>query len=389
MKHWLITGLCFGVLTLPVWAAPLRTINDYLTGQPLQTAVADGTVYEFRATVPQVNFWKTPAPLDGLWIESANKKTLIWMSSTSGTMATDTVPCPPATGSSGVVGGNSADCLNSSPAPPDGCVCQPGQTCCPGTANCYDVGAQECCGGIPHDIGTGCCVDYVWHSCTPPTITCPSDIAKAADAGNCSASVTFSATANDICNGSITPTFTTNDVTVSPPVIFPVGITTVKVTANNSCGKTANCTFKVTVDAGCPCSTKLSDAEWADPIVKNFPNMVRCHTCKEANATPVYNCLAWTIGDTTRRWWDEADANHDGEISATEMTAFLTAKSIPASTIAYYGPNADNIKHVAKKAGGPGGNCSASSKLGSSIRISHDLHEMEGGPTYFNTVGGN
>ena len=176
MPAFWLTSILVSAMALPLAAvepAPgtLRTINDYLTGQPLTAAIADGTVYEFRATVPKVNFWKTPAPLDGLWLESTNKKTLIWMSSTSGTMATDTVPCPPAAGSNGGVG-NNADCQNNSPSQTNGCVCPPGQACCPGTANCYDPATQECCGGTPHDNGTGCCVENMWYANGSTAGTC-------------------------------------------------------------------------------------------------------------------------------------------------------------------------------------------------------------------------
>ena len=209
----ILRSLAFGLtsilctLTFPLAVAEpspatLRTINDYLTGQPLTAAVADGTVYEFRATVPKVNFWKTPAPLDGLWIESKDKKTLIWMSSTSGTMATDTVPCPPATGGGGG-GGNNTDCQNNSPPQTNGCVCAPGQTCCSGTANCYDPATKECCGDAAYTIGTGCCVGNVWKTvswgswtvATAPTVT-----VTAASITNClggSVSITATATTQD------------------------------------------------------------------------------------------------------------------------------------------------------------------------------------------------
>ena len=167
MKHWLTIGMCLGVLALPVVAAEsspktLRTINDYLTGQPVQSAVADGTVYVFRATVPKVNFWKTSAPLDGLWMASADNQTMTWMSSTSGADATTTTPCPG--GASGGGGGGSTDCQNNSPTPTNnGCVCQSGWQCCPpSSANCYDPATKVCCGGTTHDIGTGCCVGDVW-----------------------------------------------------------------------------------------------------------------------------------------------------------------------------------------------------------------------------------
>jgi hypothetical protein len=142
--------------------------------------------------------------------------------------------------------------------------------------------------------------------------------------------------------------------------------------------------------ADCVCQTPLSNAEWAavsDPE-NGFPNLIRCHTCKEDNATTTYNCLAWCIDDTSRWWWLEADTDGDEKISSEEMTAFLSSKGVAAGTIAYYGPNANDILHVAKKAGGAGADCKASSKLGPNIRISHDLQELEGG-VYGDIVGGN
>jgi len=196
---WLGTaGLFLGAMALPLAVAEplpgaLRTIHDYRTGLPLQQAVADGTVYEFRATVPHVNFWKTPAPLDGLWIECANRQTLLWLSSTSGTVATDTEPCPTTTGGGGGSGTNCPPanlicnsgtyffpdvcCGGTTITPPTGCCNNTplvaGQVCCGGTtptaaANCCNgtvLGAgQVCCGGTPRVVGTGCCVNNVWET---------------------------------------------------------------------------------------------------------------------------------------------------------------------------------------------------------------------------------
>ena len=78
----------------------LRTIRNYQTGQPVADAPADGTVYEFEAKVP-VNFWKVPAVLDGLWLESADKNTLLWVSTMSGGSGSGTDPCPGGTGGGG------------------------------------------------------------------------------------------------------------------------------------------------------------------------------------------------------------------------------------------------------------------------------------------------
>jgi hypothetical protein len=135
----------------------------------------------------------------------------------------------------------------------------------------------------------------------------------------------------------------------------------------------------------CNCPTPMSDDEW-NQLHGLFPALVRAQTCKLAEATPTYNCLAWTIDDTSRWWWDEADANGDGHITVAEMSAFYTSKG--KSNIAYYGNSTSDLLHVAKKSGGNGSDCSASSKLGQLMRMAHNLNQLEGG-AYGNIVGGN
>lgn len=136
----------------------------------------------------------------------------------------------------------------------------------------------------------------------------------------------------------------------------------------------------------CLCvGTALTNAEW-NSLVADFPNLQRCQSRKQAAATSTYNCLAWTIDDTSRWWWFEADGNGDGKVSVSEMSAFYTSKG--KSNIAYYGPSTSDVVHVAKKAGGGGPGCLASSKLGSDIRMAHNLQQLEGG-FYSNIVGGN
>jgi len=136
----------------------------------------------------------------------------------------------------------------------------------------------------------------------------------------------------------------------------------------------------------CQClGTTLSDAEW-NSLLSEFPNLVRCQSRKLASATSTYNCLAWTLDDTSRWWWLEADANGNGKLSVSELDAFYTSKG--KSNIAYYGPSTSDVVHVAKKSGGGGTGCSASSKLGQEIRMAHNLQQLEGG-FYSNIVGGN
>ncbi len=147
--------------------------------------------------------------------------------------------------------------------------------------------------------------------------------------------------------------------------------------------------------AGCPCNTPLSESEWS--IATNlFPRLVRTNTCKEAEATTAYNCLAWTINDTAHCWWLDAvyqgryykiDTDGDGLLSVDELNNFYS--TIGISNIAYYGFGNGNVKHVAEKCGGAGSTCGTSSKCGRWIGMSHDLGQMEGGRAYGSIVGGN
>ena len=76
---------------------------------------------------------------------------------------------------------------------------------------------------------------------TPPTITCPADIAVNAPPGTCSASVNFSVTASDNCS---VPTVVSSPASGS---VFPVGTTTVVATATDAAGNSRSCSFTVTV----------------------------------------------------------------------------------------------------------------------------------------------
>jgi hypothetical protein len=73
----------------------------------------------------------------------------------------------------------------------------------------------------------------------PPSITCPANITLAATAGQCGANVSFSTTAT----GSPTPTIT---YSIAPGSLFPIGTTSITVTASNV-ADTVSCSFDVTV----------------------------------------------------------------------------------------------------------------------------------------------
>lgn len=75
-----------------------------------------------------------------------------------------------------------------------------------------------------------------------PELTCPADIEVVNDPGDCSAVVSFEATVG----GATTLTYTVDGSPITSPWTFPVGVTTVTVTAENECGP-VTCDFTVTV----------------------------------------------------------------------------------------------------------------------------------------------
>lgn len=139
------------------------------------------------------------------------------------------------------------------------------------------------------------------------------------------------------------------------------------------------------ITSGCGCPTPVNDSEWGQNS-SLWPNLVRTQTCKLASASDDYNCMAWTLGDTHHWIWDEADANSDHYLSVSEVTAFYESRG--KHNIAYYGTGTDNVLHVARKGGGKGNDCPASSKLGHLMRMAHLLTQLEGG-AYGSIVGGN
>ncbi len=77
----------------------------------------------------------------------------------------------------------------------------------------------------------------------PPVITCPANITRGNDPGQCGAIVNFTVTATDNCTSSVT-------VTVVPAsgTFFAVGVTTVNARATDAAGNTSACSFTVTVN---------------------------------------------------------------------------------------------------------------------------------------------
>lgn len=81
-----------------------------------------------------------------------------------------------------------------------------------------------------------------------PTLTCPDDITMTADQDTCGAFVTWTAaTANDACDGAVTPVSN-----FQSGQFFPVGTTDVTYTATDASANSASCMFSVTVTESVP-----------------------------------------------------------------------------------------------------------------------------------------
>lgn len=127
---------------------------------------------------------------------------------------------------------------------------------------------------------------------TPPTITCPANITQDNDPDQCGAVVSFTATASDNCPGV--------SVSYSPAsgTFFPAGTTTVTATATDAAGRTASCSFTVTVvDAQNPTVT----------CPANITQSLGSGSCSKQVTTPNPaigdNCgivkLTWTMAGAT------------------------------------------------------------------------------------------
>ena len=116
-----------------------------------------------------------------------------------------------------------------------------------------------------------------------PVVTCPANIQSGTDTGTCGATISFAATATDNC------TATTLTYSHASGSVFPLGTTTVNVTAQDGTGNTTICSFEVTV----------SDDE--APVVTcpaNIQSGTDTGTCGAAvsfAATATDNCTATTL----------------------------------------------------------------------------------------------
>jgi len=147
------------------------------------------------------------------------------------------------------------------PTASDAVTANPSVVCSPASGTTFPLGTTTvaCTATDAAGNSSSCSFRVTVVDTTAPSIACPADLTIPATS-SAGAVVTFSATATDL-------------VTASPAIsfapasggTFPIGTTTVTVTATDSAGNAASCTFRVTVEGGAAQSASLADALAAMP----------------------------------------------------------------------------------------------------------------------------
>ncbi len=161
-----------------------------------------------------------------------------------------------------------------------------------------------------------------------PQLNCPDDITVSAEAGRCSAAINFEATATDDCGATIT-------YSQQPGSEFPLGTTTVSVTAADPSGNKTHCSFNITVTdneapvIACPADIFVSAPEGANSAAVEYEAIIT----DNCSANPIIEYShasgsSFTIGKTrvTVTATDEA-----GNISSCSFN--VTVKDVEAPAI--------------------------------------------------------
>src|SRR6188474_859214 len=142
-----------------------------------------------------------------------------------------------------------------------------------------------------------------------PVITCPANITRVNDPGQCGAVVNYAVTATDNCTG-VT-------VTILPASgsFFPVGITIVNAKATDAAGNTATCSFTVTVNDVEP--PVIHDLLVTPPILwppnHNMKNVTVNYTSTDNCPGPI-SCQITVTSNEPENGIGDGDAAPDWEI---------------------------------------------------------------------------
>lgn len=106
----------------------------------------------------------------------------------------------------------------------------------------------------------------------PPAVSCPANIVKSTDPNQCSTSATYTVTATDNCDGTVTAT-----CAPASGSTFQKGVTTVTCTATDSSKNTGSCSFTVTINdtqfpsITCPANMSTDASPNQCSAVVNYP----------------------------------------------------------------------------------------------------------------------
>jgi predicted outer membrane repeat protein len=170
---------------------------------------------------------------------------------------------------------------------------------------------------------------------TPPTITCPDNIAKTTDAGQCSAVTTYSVTASDNCAYTLTRTSPAGTASGS---VFPIGTTNVEWSVTDAGGNETSCAFTVTVTdeqdptITCPANiSKTTDAGQCTAVTTySVTASDNCaYTLTRTSPAGTASGSAFPIG-TTNVEWSVTDAG--GNATSCAFTVTVTDEQLPGIT---------------------------------------------------------
>jgi hypothetical protein len=141
----------------------------------------------------------------------------------------------------------------------------------------------------------------------------------------------------------------------------------------------------------CPATGARNPTPGEDSSLRSaFPHLVSGEYCVTAPATPTYNCFAWSVGNTSRWVQSEVDSvhgNNNGTLEFSDFDSFyrsvglepvIAATPMDAEVALFAKGNTPT--HAARKSSNP---CAGfESKLGRSVRIVHEVTQLEGGSVY-------
>ncbi|MEP7376328.1 MAG: HYR domain-containing protein [Chitinophagaceae bacterium] len=184
-----------------------------------------------------------------------------------------------------------------------------------------------------------CTFNVVVADAQAPSITCPANVITNNDLDQCGAVVNFAANATDNCPGTVI------SYSKNPNTLFPIGTTTVTVTATDAANNTSTCTFDVTVnDIQVPVITCKPD------IIVNAPVGQCSALVTIVNATATDNCVPFVgkfrsdgllitapypVGTTTITWFALDAASNQATCTQKIIVKDATPPSItcPATVI--------------------------------------------------------